>query len=98
VFDEIHAELGRTLDHFGVPDREKGEFTERFRQLEGRSYGGCCGWGHELAQVALAIGTIAALILASGSHFRAGESVGLHRQRPDTHVARNDFRSQSTPS
>ena len=27
-FDEVAAELGRTLDHFDVPEREKGEVIE----------------------------------------------------------------------
>jgi hemoglobin len=30
VFDEVDAELGRTLDHFGVPEREKGEVLAAF--------------------------------------------------------------------
>jgi hemoglobin len=30
VFDEVDAELGRTLDHFNVPDREKGEVLAAF--------------------------------------------------------------------
>ena len=30
VFDEVEAELGRTLDHFGVPEREKGELMGAF--------------------------------------------------------------------
>lgn len=30
VFDKVDAELGRTLDHFGVPDREKGEVLAAF--------------------------------------------------------------------
>lgn len=29
-FDEVAAELGRTLDHFGVPEREKGEVLAAF--------------------------------------------------------------------
>ena len=29
-FDEVAAELGRTLDHFGVPAREKGEVLAAF--------------------------------------------------------------------
>ena len=29
-FDEVAAELGRTLDHFGVPAQEKGEVLEAF--------------------------------------------------------------------
>ncbi len=31
VFDEVDAELGRTLDHFSVPTREKGEVLAAFR-------------------------------------------------------------------
>lgn len=30
VFDEVSAELGRTLDHFKVPEREKGEVLAAF--------------------------------------------------------------------
>ena len=30
VFDEVDAELGRTLDHFGVPEREKAEVLAAF--------------------------------------------------------------------
>ncbi len=30
VFDEVDAELDRTLAHFGVPDREKGEVLAAF--------------------------------------------------------------------
>ena len=30
VFDVVEAELGRTLDHFGVPEREKGELAGAF--------------------------------------------------------------------
>jgi hemoglobin len=30
VFDEVSAELGRTLDHFNVPEREKGEVLAAF--------------------------------------------------------------------
>ena len=30
VFDEVDAELGRTLDHFNVPEREKGEVLAAF--------------------------------------------------------------------
>jgi len=29
-FDEVAAELGRTLDHFGVPEQEKGEVLAAF--------------------------------------------------------------------
>ena len=34
-FDEVAAELGRTLDHFGVPDREKGEVLAAFAAHKG---------------------------------------------------------------
>ena len=30
VFDEVAAELGRTLDHFSVPEREKEEVLAAF--------------------------------------------------------------------
>ena len=30
VFDEVDAELGRSLDHFGVPSREKEEVLAAF--------------------------------------------------------------------
>jgi hemoglobin len=30
VFDEVDAELGRSLDHFNVPEREKGEVLAVF--------------------------------------------------------------------
>jgi hemoglobin len=30
VFDEVASELGRTLDHFSVPEREKGEVLAAF--------------------------------------------------------------------
>ena len=30
TFDEVDAELGRTLDHFNVPEREKGEVLAAF--------------------------------------------------------------------
>ena len=30
VFDEVSAELGRSLDHFNVPEREKGEALAAF--------------------------------------------------------------------
>ncbi len=30
VFDEVSAELGRSLDHFKVPEREKGEVLAAF--------------------------------------------------------------------
>jgi hemoglobin len=35
VFDEVDAELGRTLDHFGVPAREKGEVLAAFGSWKG---------------------------------------------------------------
>jgi hemoglobin len=34
-FDEVAAELGRSLDHFGVPAREKGEVLEAFAAHKG---------------------------------------------------------------
>ncbi len=34
-FDEVAAELGRTLDHFGVPTREKGEVLAAFAAHKG---------------------------------------------------------------
>lgn len=48
VFDEVDAELGRTLDHFGVPDREKGEVLEAFRgwkdEVTAGSMDGAVNW------------------------------------------------------
>lgn len=35
VFDEVEAELGRTLDHFKVPEREKGELLAAFGGWKG---------------------------------------------------------------
>ena len=35
VFDEVDAELGRTLDHFNVPEREKGEVLAAFEGWKG---------------------------------------------------------------
>jgi hemoglobin len=35
VFDEVIAELGRTLDHFEVPEREKGEVLAAFNGWKG---------------------------------------------------------------
>jgi hemoglobin len=35
VFDEVDAELGRTLDHFSVPEREKGEVLGAFGGWKG---------------------------------------------------------------
>jgi hemoglobin len=34
-FDEVAAELGRTLDHFGVPEHEKGEVLGAFAAHKG---------------------------------------------------------------
>ena len=34
-FDEVAAELGRTLDHFKVPEREKGEVLAAFAAHKG---------------------------------------------------------------
>jgi hemoglobin len=34
-FDEVAAELGRSLDHFGVPSREKDEVLAAFAAHEG---------------------------------------------------------------
>ena len=34
-FDEVAAELGRTLDHFGVPSREKDEVLSAFAAHKG---------------------------------------------------------------
>jgi hemoglobin len=48
VFDEVHAELGRTLDHFGVPDREKEEVLGAFSGWKGEvtagSAAGAVNW------------------------------------------------------
>jgi len=35
VFDETDAELGRSLDHFNVPEREKGEVLAAFGGWKG---------------------------------------------------------------
>jgi len=34
-FDEVAAELGRTLDYFNVPEREKGEVLSAFAAHKG---------------------------------------------------------------
>jgi hemoglobin len=34
-FDEVAAELGRSLDHFGVPEQEKGEVLAAFAAHKG---------------------------------------------------------------
>ncbi|MDP9227354.1 MAG: hypothetical protein M3P18_26610 [Actinomycetota bacterium] len=35
-FDEVAAELGRSLDHFGVPSQEKGEVLAAFAAHKGK--------------------------------------------------------------
>jgi hemoglobin len=35
IFDEVAAELARSLDHFGVPEREKGEVLSAFAAHKG---------------------------------------------------------------
>jgi hemoglobin len=35
IFDEVAAELGRSLDHFDVPDQEKGEVLAAFAAHKG---------------------------------------------------------------
>src|SRR6516162_3073172 len=35
IFDEVAAELARSLDHFGVPEREKGEVLAAFAAHKG---------------------------------------------------------------
>ena len=35
IFDEVAAELGRSLDHFNVPEREKGEVLAAFAAHKG---------------------------------------------------------------
>ena len=35
IFDEVAAELGRSLDHFKVPEREKGEVLAAFAAHKG---------------------------------------------------------------
>jgi hemoglobin len=42
-FDEVAAELGRTLDHFGVPEREKGEVLRAFAAHKGEVTEGYTG-------------------------------------------------------
>jgi hemoglobin len=34
-FDEVAAELARTLDHFGIPEQEKGEVLAAFAAHKG---------------------------------------------------------------
>ena len=50
VFDEVDAERGRSLDHFNLPDREKGEVLAAFG-----------GWKEEVtagSQEGLSIGVV----------------------------------------
>jgi hemoglobin len=35
IFDEVAAELGRSLDHFNVPEKEKGEVLAAFSAHKG---------------------------------------------------------------
>jgi hemoglobin len=35
IFDEVAAELARSLDHFGVPEQEKGEVLAAFAAHKG---------------------------------------------------------------
>jgi hemoglobin len=35
IFDEVAAELGRSLDHFKVPEQEKGEVLAAFAAHKG---------------------------------------------------------------
>jgi len=44
VFDEVSAELGRTLDHFKVPQRERGEVLAAFNAFKAD-----VTTGHEIA-------------------------------------------------
>ena len=48
VFDEVHEELGRALDHFNVPEREKGEVLGAFDAWKGEvtagSAAGATNW------------------------------------------------------
>jgi len=36
IFDEVAAELARSLDHFNVPEREKGEVLARSPHTKAR--------------------------------------------------------------
>jgi hemoglobin len=47
-FDEVAAELGRSLDHFNVPEREKGEVMGAFAAHKGEVDE---GYVHPLAEV-----------------------------------------------
>ncbi len=44
-FDEVAAELARTLDYFGVPEREKGEVLAAFAAHKGEVNAGYIGAG-----------------------------------------------------
>jgi hemoglobin len=48
TFDEVSAELGRTLDHFNVPEREKeevvGAFNGRKEEVTAGSESGAVNW------------------------------------------------------
>lgn len=43
IFDEVAAELGRSLDHFNVPEREKGEVLAAFAAHKGEVVEGYAG-------------------------------------------------------
>ena len=46
-FDEVAAELGRSLDHFNVPEQEKGEVLAAFAAHKGEvTEGALAGAGH----------------------------------------------------
>jgi hemoglobin len=43
IFDEVAAELGRSLDHFNVPEQEKGEVLAAFAAHKPEVVGGYTG-------------------------------------------------------
>ena len=43
IFNEVAAELARSLDHFNVPDREKGEVLAAFAAHKGEVVEGYAG-------------------------------------------------------
>ena len=43
IFDELVAELGRSLDHFNVPEKEKGEVLAAFAAHKGEVTEGYTG-------------------------------------------------------
>jgi len=43
IFDEVAAELARSLDHFGVPEKEKGEVLAAFAGHKGEVVAGYAG-------------------------------------------------------